>query len=119
MRKGKWRHFVILSKADGRVVHALSYRDAENPNGDVDPGDDSWFDELFDRFPQSHFLWKLIEMPAGTSPYTHPQELLEALKHALVSDTWPSNDESIGGTKGERWEKTWKKGEHTRVHFWK
>ena len=31
----KWRYFVILNKADGRLVQALSYRDAENPDGDV------------------------------------------------------------------------------------
>jgi hypothetical protein len=96
MRKGKWRYFVILSKSNGCVVDALSYRDAENPNGDVDPADRSWFRELFERFPQSHFLWEVVEMPAGTSPYTHPKELQEALKHPLISDTWLSNDE-VGG----------------------
>lgn len=95
MGKGKWRYFVVLSKADGRVAHALSYRDAENPNGDVDPAEDSWYSELFERFPQSHFLWAVVEMAAGTSPHTHPRELLEALKHPLTSDTWPSNDEVI------------------------
>ena len=95
MGKGKWRFFVVLSKADGRMAHALSYRDAENPNGDVDPAeaDRSWLDELFERFPQSHFLWNVVEMAAGTSPFTHPQELVEALKHPLESETWPSNDE--------------------------
>ena len=94
MTEGKWRYFVVQSEANGRLVHALSYRDKANPNGEVDPsaGKD-WYYELMKRFPQSHFSWHVIEMPAGTSPYTHPQEMLEALRNPVVSDTWPSNDE--------------------------
>jgi hypothetical protein len=93
MHRRKWRYFVILNRSDGSVRHALSYRDDENPEGDVDPADDTWFRELFKRFPQDDFLWRVIEMHKGTSPYTHPRELLEALQHPLESDTWPSNDE--------------------------
>lgn len=96
MAEGKGRYFVVLSKADGRVVHALSYRDAANPTGDADPaGDRGWFRELFKRFPQSEFLWSVIAMPAGTSPLTHPRETQEVLRQPLDSDTWPSNDEVI------------------------
>ncbi len=93
--KDKWRYFVVLNKIDGRVVHALSYRDVENPKGDVDPldTDRNWYRELFDRYPQSRFVWRVIAMPAGTSPHSHPRELQEALKDPLVSDSWPSNDE--------------------------
>lgn len=93
MQERKWRYFVILGTSDGRLRRALSYRERENPNGDVDPGDHSWYRGLEKQYPQSDFDWRVIEMPAGTSPATHPRELLEALRHPLESDTWPSNDE--------------------------